>query len=35
MTEELKTVFKAVIRDVNYVKNSPLRGRPLQSCVTI
>jgi hypothetical protein len=27
MSEELETVFQAVIRVVNYVKNSPLRGR--------
>jgi hypothetical protein len=27
LNEELQTVFVAVIRIVNYVKNSPLKGR--------
>jgi hypothetical protein len=27
LSEELQTVFQAFIRVVNYIKNSPLRGR--------
>jgi len=27
LTEEIQTAFQAVIRVVNYVKNSPVRGR--------
>jgi len=27
MSEELRTIFEAVVGVVNYVKNSPLRGR--------
>jgi hypothetical protein len=28
MSEKVDTAFQAIIRVVNYVKNSPLRGKP-------